>query len=179
MKLPKLTPSVKIIAIAAAGLLLAFLMERLIFSTIRAKTQNLYSQIKAAEADFKIGLELQKRKDSIQQEYAAYKSYLKTSAADPDQKIIADFISEVENIARETGISIINLKPAERVEREKSYKKCSLELRAEASLSKVYDFLYKIQTSKLLIKVERLIVASKDLQSGNFKLDTTISMVVL
>jgi hypothetical protein len=179
MKLPKLHPNIKIVIIAAGVALGVFLMDRLVFSAMRAKIRNLDSRIKAAEADLKIGLELQKRKDEIQKECAAYKGYLDISADEAEQKIIARFINEVENTAKEAGVSIVNLTAQEHMERQKGYKICSLELRAEASFGKVRDFLYKIQTSRSLIRADRFVITSKDPQSGNFKLDTTISMTVL
>ncbi len=179
MKLPQLKRRDQIIASVIGIAVFIFLLERFVFSTLRLKIKELSQQIKAEEADLKSGIEIENDKDKIRSEYRSYQSYLKVAENASEQEVIAKFLKEIERMAQESGISIVNLSPQSQAESAAGYKKYNAELRAEGSPDKIYDFLYKIQNSALLIKLDKLNIAPKDPQAELLKLETTISLAVI
>lgn len=178
MMMPKFKKREKIIAVVLGGILFLFIAEKLFFSNIFSRIRKLKQQIKLEETNLNIGIQMQKKKDRIRNEYRAYESYLKVSE-EPEQEIIANFLKEIEKIAQEAGVSIANLSPQSQAEQFKEGKRYKADLRAEGPVEKILTFLYKVQNSSLLIKLDKLSITPKDPQAETLKLDTIVSLTVI
>ena len=64
-------------------------------------------------------------------------------------------------------------------DKDKDHKKYIIDLRGEGSPENIYNFLYKVQASKLLIKLDKISIGIKDPQRQSLKIETTISLVVI
>ena len=168
----------KILIYAGAGLIAIFLINKLFLSVIRSSMNTMKSRITSEEAKLKMGIEFQKRKDAMLAEYKGYEAYLKEEKM-PEADIFAKFLKEVEGIARESRVSILTLNPQNKVEEADSYRKFTAELKVEASMEELYDFLYRVQNSKLLLKIDRMSVTSKDELGSVLRLDVSISIAIL
>lgn len=169
----------KIIIYALSAIVILIIFRQFLFSGVLSKIKSLRQQIKLEEANLKAAVEIEQSKDKITQERSKYQNYLQPSDGSGEQEIIARFLKEVETMAQDSGISIVSFNPQNQALKEAEYRKYSAELRAEGSLNKIYNFLYKIQSSSLLIKLDKIIIAPKDPQAQLIKLDTTISIIVL
>ena len=152
-------------------------MERFFFASLRAKGKVLNQQINAEEANLKIGLEIQKRKERATKDYQDYRSLL-SAAEKPEKEIFTGFLREIENLAQKAGLSILNLTPKNEPQNFKDYKKYTADLRAEASLENFIKFLEDLQNSSLLIKLDKLALTPKDEQAVILKLDATVSISI-
>ncbi|MDD4899801.1 MAG: hypothetical protein PHG68_04315 [Candidatus Omnitrophica bacterium] len=168
----------KTIIYAVAAVLAVFLIERLFFAGLRAKIRNLNQQIKLEEANLKISMSMRKQKDKILSENNRYKTYLEITESTSEREIISKFLREVEKIADDSGISVINLSPENQIDKLKNCKKYNADLRAEGPGDKIFNFLNKIQSSNLLVEVDRFSIVSKDEQADSLRLETIISIVV-
>ncbi|MBN2119639.1 MAG: hypothetical protein JW734_01110 [Candidatus Omnitrophica bacterium] len=166
----------KILAVIAVGIIFIFLVERLVIRGLKEKITSLDQETQMQEANLKHNLAVSKRKDSILKEYEEFQGYL--TGETQDKKIIAQFLKEVERIAHNSGVSIINLNPDSNPKEEKEYKKFKAELRAELELQRLIDFFHKIQTSSLLIEVDKFSTTAKDEEASLLNLEATISICI-
>ena len=179
MKIAQMKRRDKIIVVVAGCVLFMFLTEKFLFANIRSKIKDLRRQIKVEEANLKISFEIEKEKDKIRGEISNYKGYLAVADGLSQQEVMAKFLKEMEKTAKESGVSIVGLTPQNQVEQLGNYTKYIAEMRAEGSPAQIYDFLYRVQSSKLLIRVDKLSISSKDRQAQDLKMDIAISLAVI
>jgi len=178
MKFIKLKKRERYIACAVAALLALFLIEKFFFSGLRGKTRSLKQQIRLQEANLKTAIIIRRQKEKILEEQARLQPYLDIAASTSGRQIITKFLKEVERIAGSSGISIVNLSPKNEPEVSKRLKKFSAELRAEGAPREIFDFLLKVQNSKLLIELDKLSLSTKGESGDTLKFETLISIAV-
>lgn len=172
----KIKKKEKIILVCALGVIFILLLEKTVFSGFRKKMKELSKKISIQELAFRKGLNIQKSKDRIAQEYKEYSKFLIKDTNDRD--IIAGFLKEIEKITQESGLSVVNLAPEEKIVLAKEYKEYKANLRMEGSMEKLLNFLNKVQNSSLLIKLSKLNFISKDEQASVLRIDVTVSLIV-
>ena len=173
----KINKREKLLVYTIAGLIFLFLIERFLFSGIRGKTRGVSQQIKIEESRLQAGLDIQKRKDKITAEYKELKPYLEKTEGISDREIFAKFLKEAERVAQEAGVSIVSLSPQEESLDEPEDVKYNADLRAEGSLNQIIGLIDKIQSSALLIKLDKLSLSSKDDQAGTIKVEAVLSLI--
>ena len=136
-------------------------------------------QIKLEEADLRAALEMGQQKDLIMDERLKYKDYLFSDKNVSDDEEIATFLREVETMVSASGLSIVSLTPQSQAEKGGAYKKYDAQLRVEGAPEKIYNFIYKIQNSRLLMSLSNITVTPKNPEANLLKLETTISLTVL
>jgi hypothetical protein len=166
----------KIIFFVVLGLIIIFLLEKLVFSNFRKKMRELSKKIKVQETAIRKSLSIKKSKDKIIQDYKDYAKFIITETQDRD--IIARFLKEMEKITQDSGLSVVNLAPEEKLTETPEYKAYRANLRLEGTMEQLLNFLNKIQNSTLLIKMDKLNLVSKDEQASALRIDLTVSLVV-
>lgn len=143
------------------------------------KARSLQQQIKLEEADLRASLEMGQKKDTIMDERLEYKDYLVSDKNASEDEEIAAFLKEVETMVSESGLSMVSLTPQSHAEKGNEYKEYDAQLRVEGAAEKIYNFLYRVQNSHLLIRLSQVTVSPKDPQANLLKLDTKISLTLL
>lgn len=167
----------KVIIAATAAVLLVFFLQNFFISAIRSKLKETNNQIRLGEEKLKQGLGIEKEKDRIKQDYKTYSEYLRI---DPkDREIVAKFLKEVENITQMSGILVLNLTPENQPEEMQEFKKFKADLKAEGSMEQIFNFLFRIQQSKLLLKLDKVSITPKDEAASSLRIETTVSIAVL
>ena len=158
------------------SLLLLFILDRLIFRPLAGKITSLVQEIHATEAKLARGLRTERQKDLILKQYGAYEDYLKLKGS--DEEIVSAFLSEIERLSRDAGISVSDIKP--RGTKELGlYKEYTIEVRCDASLKDLVKFLYRMNDSKLLLKVNKLSLSLADENSELLKTSMVITGIAL
>lgn len=166
----------KIIFLVVLGIIILFLMEKIVFSNFRKKMRELNKKIKVQETAIRTGLSIKKSKDRIIQEYKDYAKFLIIDIQDRD--IIAKFLKEMERITQDSGLSVVNLAPEEKLIETPEYKEYRANLRLEGNMEQLLNFLNKVQDSSLLIKLVKLNLISKDEQASALRIDVIVSLLV-
>jgi len=166
----------KIIFSVVLGIVVIFMLEKIVFSNFRKKMRELNKKIKVQETAIRKGLSINKSKDRIIQEYKDYAKFLITDTQDQD--VIARFLKEMEKITQDAGLSVVNLAPEEKLIEAPEYKEFRANLRLEGNMEQLLNFLKKVQDSTLLIKLVKLNLISKDEQASLLRIDVTVSLVV-
>jgi hypothetical protein len=175
-----LTPRAKLLAYVTAALVFVFIFEKLFFAPLRVRIKTVDKQIKLKELELKTGVAIQNKKESIMEDYKKYKSYLQDRESKPsDADLVAKFLKELENIAQRTHVSIVNLTPDDQIRTLDGNKIFYADARIEVTLDQFYSFLSEIQSSKLLIKIDKMAVSTKDENASALRMDATISMTAI
>jgi hypothetical protein len=171
MKIKKIQ---KVLIFLVSGAIFIFLTYRFLSLGLQAKLKKINLQIKVEEEKLRQGLRIQKDKDKVLEEYKNYSSYFKVGSH--DREIVAKFLKEIENITQESGVLVVNLTPENQPEQIQGYKKFRADLKAEANIEQLYNFLYQIKDSKLLVKLDKISIAPKNEEASVLRIETTISI---
>lgn len=166
----------RLLWVSTIGLAVLFLGDRLLLSGMRAKGEALRREITEAELTLRSGVGIQKRRGLIESEQKRYGGYFVQAAS--DRELIGTFLKETERIAQEAGAMIVDLTPDNQPAKAGNYKIYKAQLKAEASTEQLLNLLYKLQSSRMLIKLDRFSITPKDDRASLMRLETTISMAV-
>ncbi|MDD5450257.1 MAG: type 4a pilus biogenesis protein PilO [Candidatus Omnitrophica bacterium] len=147
------------------GLVLCLAVYIFIVEPFYKKSSQLDTSISSASARLFKNLRLLSDKDAIEKEYDKYKDYVQAGAGEEQ---MAALLKEIEDTASNCGVKITSIKPKGSKEM-KSYRKFTIELNAEGKIDQFLKFIYEIEGSKRLFKVERFILSLKGGQSDLLK----------
>lgn len=174
MKLNKREKQIFYVSIALISL---FIMERIIFKPLADKLNDLNQEIQFKETKLIKGLRAEAQRDEILKEYKSYEGYFKVKGS--DEEIVSEFLREIERLARESAVSVSDIKPQSN-RKHGLYNEYAIEVRIEASLKDIAAFLYRLNNSVLLLRVEKFNLTPKDESSDILKVNMALSgMVVL
>jgi len=157
-------------------LIIIMVLQKFVFKPLSNRLTNLKKEIKQREMSLIKGLRLDRQRDQVLKSYKDYERYLKIKGS--DEEIISEFLREIEKLSRESAISILNIKP-QSTNKRKHYKEYTIEISIEASMRDFISFLYNLNNSNLLLKVEKLILTLKDEKTDILKISVLVSGIVL
>ena len=149
----KLSKKEKIgLSVAFAFLALAFL-DRMLISPIRTKFNALNLQIRISEKQLGGDMRNINQKKFIDEEYEQYLPYIRRSGSDEEE--VAKILGEIEALARKSSVYLVDMKPRKPREVE-FYKEYTVEIEAEGYMESLMSFIYQLNTSSQLLRVETL-----------------------
>lgn len=161
--------------IAAAFLLLAF-FDRLIIHPIAARIKQIDQGIAISEKQLEKDLRYLKQKGIVTEEYQKCAQYVKKVGSDEEEQ--TKVLGEIEELARQCRISIINIKP-QAPRQIGFYKKYVVDVESEAETEPFMNFLYQLNNSSQLLRAERAGFNLKDKDSLIVKGSITVTKVVI
>lgn len=141
------------IAVIAFSLAYNFIIE-----PPSAKWSQLNQQIVKKEIELKRNIIYLQQKDRIKQGYGKYADYIRRSGSDEEEMAI--LLNTVEQQARSSGIHIANIRPKP-IQTLGLYNKYILEMNCEAQMERYIEFIYNLQKSAQLIRVEKIKLTSQ------------------
>lgn len=155
------------IGIFLAGIVVFFaLLDRLVIAPVSDRLLEIERQIKMSEKQLDIGMRNISQKESITREYQKYARYLKNSGSDEEQAAV--MLSEIEDLARRSNMNLVDIKP-QQPKNIDFYKEYSIEIEAEGEMESIINFLWKLNSSVQLLRVERLRLNLKEKGSAVVK----------
>ncbi|MBL7130520.1 MAG: hypothetical protein ISS45_03825 [Candidatus Omnitrophica bacterium] len=133
-------------------------------------------KIKLQEETIKRNLTILSQKDSLADEINKFASYL--SKSESEEKEVTTFSQEIENLAKESSVYLIGIRPAGKTE-EGISRKYSLELDFEAKIEQLFEFFYAIESSNKLIKIEIYHITPKSAESSITTCSMRVSKVII
>lgn len=125
---------------------------------LKSKWQNLNNEILISKTNFSRYSRILMQKDLIEKEYKIYADYLKTK--DSPEETIVNLLQEIETIATSSGVSLVNIVPSV-IEEEDYFKQFNMRIELETKMASLIKFLYQIQESAQLFKIEGLRILAK------------------
>lgn len=158
MVLANLSKREKSLFYITVAIILLSLVYNFTIKPLGEKWDRLNSQALSKEIELKRNLRYLKQKDKVEDIYLKYAEYVKKKGSDEEE--MSSFLNEVEKEASATGIHIADIRPKP-IKDSAFYKKCMLELTCEATMEKHIEFIYNLQKSSQLIRVEKLKLTSQ------------------
>lgn len=141
------------------------------------KSENLSRQIKVNRAKLGKYLWLLDNKEMIRQEYARYIPPASDAGQQKDPLVSA--LKELENLAKNAGIKIIDLRPqAGSGSGDGPYRQAVIDVRTEGTMDNYLKFFYSIENSLSLMKVQSFQLTQRSdsgLLEGSFSIIKYIS----
>jgi len=142
---------------AIAFVAIAFL-DRAVIGPIVSRTQTLNKEIAEKKAAIERDLKILAQKDTIGLRMAAYRAFsVKETTPEEDTSAL---LKEVETLASKSSVYLIDMKPQEPKE-EQGFKKYMVNVSCEAPFEKLIEFLYNIEGSKKVLKIEKFTISVK------------------
>jgi len=160
---------------ALAFVMLAFL-DRAIVGPLYGRTQTLEKSIADKQAAITRNIKILSQKDSIELRKAEYKAF--SVVATTPEEDTSSLLKEVENLTQKSSVYLADMKPQE-PKTENGFKKYQVNVNCEAPFDKLLEFMYDIESSKKVLKIEKFGINLKSKQDPVLKCSLTISKVVL
>jgi Tfp pilus assembly protein PilO len=140
--------------------------------TLNAK---LAQELKTKQVHLK-RLERMAGRKALKDEYETFIRALKMSES--QELEMARFLSEIEKLATNSGVNILSLRPQE-IEERKSYRRFLVELKCEGNNQQILQFVFLLESSPLLLKIERFQLSSSTSTPGLLTSDLTVSRIAI
>lgn len=147
------------LTVSVAALLALFIF---IADPVYKKWLDLGGDVESANAKLLKNLKLLANKEYLEKEYNQYRQYIQKGAGEEEE--VSSILKEIEATAAGSSVDVTSIKP-KGTKSFKEYKKFTVEVTGEAKLSGFLKFIYDLEGSKKLLKVERLVLTLKSAQS--------------
>lgn len=151
---------------ATVSLIAAVVLYVMVLEPVYSRWTNLSDELDTADSKLLKNLRLLTQKDSLKSEYDKYKDFIHQTASAEEQ--VAAAMGQIESFAMASGVKIISMKPTA-TKKFKAYKRFSVELISEGTIKQFLKFIYDMESSKKLLKVERLVLSLKGGQQDVLK----------
>ena len=125
----------------------------------------LNKEINVAQSKLRKYLRLLSQKDNIEKAYNQFSSAFSIKDAQDDKQV--EVLSELERLAKDANIRIIDIRPSLNVfSGSSAYKETLVDFRAEGNMEGFTKFIYEIENSLSLLKIRKLQLSTKSNLQG-------------
>lgn len=150
----RLSKRQQLIVIVGASAALIWAADAVALRPLRRHLGQLHREAREAEEQLVEALVASRQADEVNRAFSAYAAYV--HPAQPTEAEMANALTEVEGATRESGMTLLNLKPS--LARQGETGTISVTLESEGSPAQLVQFLNRIQRSTNLLKVTELTV---------------------
>jgi Tfp pilus assembly protein PilO len=160
----------------AASFVLVMFLDRLIISPIYQNLRSLDKEVSERQATLAQDMRIVAQKERILAEANKYSSFVNVPKS--DEEVVTVLLKEIEGVAAQSAIYLVDMKPGG-VKTEGANKKYIVNVSCEGRMEQIADFMYKIENSSKLLKVERYQIAPKAKESTSAACSMSISEIVM
>ena len=165
----------KILFYGASLVVLLVVSDRIVIRPIFSAFRAMNEQARDLKIQIKRSLKILAEKDQIETEIKRYAEYMVKPKSAEEETI--GLLKYVEGLANEAGVNLLYVKPAGE-KSEGREKKFYVTLECEAQMAQLLTFFYKVESSKLILKVERFSIQPVSQESSVIKSGVTIAKTV-
>lgn len=154
----------------------AVFLDRLILAPIISKIGELKETIVLEEEQIEQSLLIVMQEDRIKKEIARYAPYL--SQPEIEEKEVTTFLKEVENIAKQSSVYLVDVKPAGK-KVEGVARKYFVKLNFEAQMEQTMNFFYNISSRDQLLGIESYDITPKTEGASVVTCSVSISKTII
>ncbi len=118
------------------------------------------------------------QRDRVSKLYTQYAHLIQPAGLDSDEEETSKLLKEIEVLARSSGVTVVNLKPKP-VETTGLVKWYQVVVETEAPLAGIVRFVYEVEQSPQLLRIERLDLKQDEKTQGPLKGSCLVSKVVI
>lgn len=160
MMFRNITTREKMLAASTISIALVAVAYNFIIEPIVGQWNGLDRRIRDKEVTLKKHSRILRDKNNIEKMKAESTKYLATKKLTPEEES-AIALSRIEKTARDTKVKITNIKPLS-YKSFGNYDKFTFRLATESKLTELIKFIYGLQSSDQLLKVERMVLRAKE-----------------
>jgi len=151
----------KVIFYLTIGIILFSLIFNFVISPIITKYVNLDKEISIARVKLRKYMALVSQKEKVQKRYSD-KFNLASSLPEFRQDSLVAALSELQNLAKNANIRIIDLRPQQGAKTgSQTYKEIIIDMRAEGSMEGYLKFIYNIENSLWILRIKKFQILAK------------------
>ena len=164
--------------LAVAGLFVLFaLFDRLLIGPSLGRMKELDESIAKEEDVIKQNMRFLGYRERIVKEAAAYKDFY-TKDVRSEEEITADFLKKLELMGTQASVELSKISPAA-PEYQKDYVKYFATMDCSGKLENITSFVYAINNSKELVKVEKMTLGSNARSADVVQASLTVSKMIV
>ena len=173
----KLTPREKKIFGVVVALLVLMMGYHGVWTPVAQKLGQLDDEIFAMEMKLRKAKTHIRQREDIVEESKKFPN-LEQIDGGTDEEEIARLLNLIEQTARKDGVSLSDVKP-QPVKSDKTTKRFEVELNAESALEQMISFIYDLEHSPELLKIERVDTSPKEENSPVLRSSFVVARVVM
>jgi Tfp pilus assembly protein PilO len=166
----------KTVLYVTAVVVVLLLLERLIILPIYANLKSLDKEIVDQEKTMRDDARIVGYKDRIRAENTKYSSFVNIPASEEEAMTV--LLKEIEGLASKSGVYLVDMKPGG-VRGEAANKKYVINVTCEGKMEQITDFMYNIESTNKLLKVERYQINPKSKDSSTAQCSMSVSQVAI
>jgi DNA-directed RNA polymerase subunit F len=166
----------RLILYVALGFISLTILDRLIIYPVLSKMKSLNEEIQEEKTRIKRDLHILAQRDRITKESQRYTRYSTQGLS--IEEVTTLLLKEIGELAEKTSVYLIDIKPTGTKE-EVVYRKYFVTLSCEAQMQQIIDFMYKIESSNNLLKIEKYNISQKSEESSIARCSMTISKTAI
>jgi type II secretory pathway component PulM len=170
-----LSPREKAIGLAAAGILLFFVLDWIMFRPLSRHLDGLSAKIQEKESMIPKRLTVLSRKDEIEQAHQANAAWL-TDAKLSREEEIAAYLGEIERVSQRVGLFISNINPVQTEEAGAAYH-LKVDVEGAGSIANIKKFVSSLEEANPSARVSA--VSLRGQGAGNDELRFRFTVVKL
>lgn len=165
----------KLLAISTISVALIAIVYNFVIEPIINQWNTLDKKIRDKEIILKRHSRILRDKDDIERLRAEYAKYFEANKLTPEEES-ALALSCIEKMARQTNVRITNIKPLLSKSFE-NYNRFTFRVATESKLTELTKFIYDLQSSDQLLKVERMVLRAKENEPAVIKAILNITKI--
>jgi DNA-directed RNA polymerase subunit F len=166
----------KIIFYVALGFLTLTILDRLIIYPVLSKIKSLNEEIRIEKTQIKKDLHILAQKERILKETKKYARY---SIQDLSAEEVATaLLKEIGDLANKTAVYLVDIKPTG-VKEGSVFRKYYVSLSCEAQMEQIFNFMYKLESSNSLLRIEKYNISPKSEGSSIARCSIIISKTAI
>ena len=166
----------RIIFYITVGILSLIILDRLIIYPVLSKMRSLDEGIGQEKTLIKRDLHILSQKERIIQEAEKYAAYSIQDLS--TEEVTTLLLKEIGNLANKTSVYLIDIKPTG-IKEEDVYRKYLVNLSCEAQMEQIISFMYSIEDSNSLLKIEKYNISPKSEDSSIARCSMVISKTAI
>jgi len=163
--------------VIASVLMVTLLLGGIVFGPVRNKFRNLEDDIAAQEKKLARNLRIlaPSARKAVESEYRQYGSRIQKKGSSDEEN--SQMLAELDRIAGQSKLSLLGTKP-QKTKPDRDCETYVVEIEVEAEMPALMGFVCSIESSAQLLRIDRLVIESKDGRSAIVKGVLTISKIV-
>lgn len=163
--------------IMAGSVLVLLLLCGVALGPFRNKFHDLESEISVQEKALARNLRIlaPNARKAVEAEYQQYgRRILKKGSSDEEN---SQMLAELDRLAGQSKLMLLATKP-QKTKLDRDFETYVVEIEVEAEMPALMGFIYEIESSAQLLRIERLVIESKEVGASTVKATLTISKIV-
>ena len=162
----------KTLSMAVGLVLIIFMLKAFVFGPIYEKIADYDQEIEQSKVAIRRCMAFEHNRSEILKAQKRIEGYSSLKGSEEDK--VAMVMSKVEAIARKAKLQISDMSPAGSAKTKGGAMIYRIQLRAEAQMKNILDFMSGVENADTLLQIEKISLSPKDESSDTLKIDATV-----